>query len=251
MSESLTQAVIGRMCAAIEAGELWHEPFTHLYMRDIFPADFYAELHERLPALEHFKDLKHKEALRRDGSSSRKVLPFARLDGLDEQTRRFWTQLWDALNAEEVRDCLFRRLAKGLAERLGLPEAEAVQVEAWPKSGLFRDLAGYRISPHKDVRSKYVTSHFYLPRDDSQRSFGTSIYSRNWVGRINRELNKLGAAFREFRHVRTFEFLPNTGYAFVVGERSWHGRETLPEGGGERLSIMNIYYNTRTVPFYE
>ena len=252
-TSTLTRSIVENICSAIDAGDIWHEPFTHLYMRGVFPEDVYTEFHERLPELSHFKDLKHKEALRKDGSSSRKVLPFGRLDSIamDEQTRDFWMQLRDAMNAPELQQCLFRRMARGLSARLGVSEEAAEGLEAWPQNGLFRDLSGYRISPHKDVRTKYVTSHFYLPRDAGQRDLGTSIYKRNWVGRINRELNKLGAALHEFQPVRTFEFLPNTGYAFVVGSQSWHGRDTVPEGRGERLSVMNIYYNTREVPFYE
>ena len=53
-----------------------------------------------------------------------------------------------------------------------------------------------------------------------QESFGTSLYTRSFKGRINRELNKISKVQRpEFEHLETFSFLPNSGYAFVVGEK--------------------------------
>lgn len=248
-----SHTIVQAMCSAVESAEIWHEPFVHIFMRDVFPEDVYRSMHEQIPDLTHFKDLKHREALQKDGSSSRKVLPFPRLSSLSlpEEMSVFWKDVQDALNSKALQTCIFRRLASGLSARLGVAEEEAEGLDAWPKNGLFCDLAGYRISPHKDVNTKYVTSHFYLPVDDSQKDFGTGIYRRSWAGRVSRELNKLGASLREFQPVRSFPFLPNTGYAFVVGSQSWHGRDTLPAGSSRRLSIMNIYYRTPEVPFYE
>ena len=42
--------------------------------------------------------------------------------------------------------------------------------------------------------------------------------------------------------VKRLDFLPNTGYAFAVTERSWHGVEPVRETGASRNSLMLIYY---------
>ena len=97
-----------------------------------------------------------------------------------------------------------------------------------------------------------MTTQLYLPADESQREFGTTLYKRSFKGRIIRELNKVSSTKRrEFEQVKTFPFLPNSGYAFIVGKKSWHGREPVPEGLGSRFSLMNIYYNHPDVPFYD
>ena len=89
-----------------------------------------------------------------------------------------------------------------------------------------------------------MTTQLYLPADESQREFGTTLYKRSLKGRIIRELNKISSTKRrEFEQLKTFPFLPNSGYAFIVGKKSWHGREPVPEGLGSRFSLMNIYYN--------
>ena len=101
-----------------------------------------------------------------------------------------------------------------------------------------KDLGGYEIAPHKDTRSKIVTMQFYLPPDSSK------------VGSRHRGLSRaIGCSRRillsprnRFEKVKQFSFAPNSGYAFAVGSKSWHGRETVPMASGERNSLMLIYY---------
>ena len=51
---------------------------------------------------------------------------------------------------------------------------------------------------------------------------------------------------RQFVQAKQFEFRPNSAYAFVVNntmrKKSWHGRESLPEGCGVRNTLLNIYF---------
>jgi hypothetical protein len=250
-NESLDQ-VVDHMVDAVDRAEAIDEPFSHLYMTGVFPEPIYMRFRDFFPADGVYKDLKHKDALRADGSSTRKVFPFgeSRLEQLPPESRRFWTLIRDALSHPRLQQALFRSLGTDL--RIRVSAEDTAGIAAYPKSGLFRDLSGYRISPHLDVHSKLVTTQFYLPLDNSQQDFGTSLYTRDWIGRINRELKKLGlSSLREFTHVKTFPYAPNSGYAFVVGKKSWHGRSEVPEGKGDRYSLMNIYYRTPDVPFYD
>lgn len=100
-----------------------------------------------------------------------------------------------------------------------------------------KDLGGYEIAPHKDTRSKMVTMQFYLPPDSSKSDLGTAVYRV----RLLRVQNLLSPRNR-FEKVKQFSFQPNSGYAFAVGSKSWHGRETVPMASGERNSLMLIYY---------
>ncbi len=93
---------------------------------------------------------------------------------------------------------------------------------------LVRDLCGYKIRIHPDISQKAITVQFYLPPDDSQRHLGTSFYSRE--------------TGKGFTKVKQMSFLPNTGYAFAVGDNSWHGVDQVSGGDGIRNSLMIIYY---------
>jgi hypothetical protein len=100
-----------------------------------------------------------------------------------------------------------------------------------------KDLGGYEIAPHRDTRSKIVTMQFYLPEDMSKADLGTAVYRQRFF-----RLKNLVSLKNRFETVKQFSFAPNSGYAFAVGQRSWHGRETVPMASGERNSLMLIYY---------
>ena len=72
-----------------------------------------------------------------------------------------------------------------------------------------------------------ITTQYYLPSDHSHTHLGTSFHKKGEAG---------------FTKVRTLEFAPNSGYAFPVGNDSWHGVEKMCDSDGERNSIMLIYY---------
>jgi hypothetical protein len=71
----------------------------------------------------------------------------------------------------------------------------------------------------------------------SRADLGTAVYRR----RLFRLKNLLSPRNR-FETVKQFPFAPNSGYAFAVGSKSWHGRDPVPIAAGERNSLMLIYY---------
>jgi len=242
------------LLASIERADYYKEPFCHLHFKDFFPEELYRKMLLMQPDSQRYKGLNHKEALLADGNSTRQVLPFnpQRLNELDEEQRHFWSVIQVTMADQRFQKALFQKLSFGISQRLKIPASEVKTTPAWPKGGLFIDKSGYRISPHRDVFTKLVTTQFYLPADDSQQDLGTSLYSRDWKGRLNREFNKLGVVqLKEFTREKTFPFMPNSGYAFVVGPHSWHGRELLPENCRERHSLMHIYYLKPDVKFYD
>ncbi len=244
--------LVEHFVAALDKAQIEHAPFSHLYAVDLFPEDVYGHLVELLPHVRGYKSLNHRDAMRSDGTSTREVLPFNEtfLAPLPEVQREFFQLLRSVLDDRRIGEKYFELLAPDLAKRTAASIPS--DVEAYPKSGLFRDASGYKIQPHKDINTKIVTTQLYLPANEQQRDFGTTLYTRSLKGRVIRELNKItGTQRREFDPLKTFPFLPNSGYAFIVGKKSWHGREPVPEGLGERYSLMNIYYSRADVPFYD
>ena len=244
--------LVEHFVGALDNAEVEHAPFSHLFATQLFPSDVYSHLVGMLPHIHGYKSLNHRDAMRSDGTSTREVLPFNEtfLEPLPDDQQDFLQLLRSVLDDRRVGEKYFELLAPDLAKRTtaNIP----ADVEAYPKSGLFRDASGYRIQPHKDINTKIVTTQLYLPSDEQQRNFGTTLYKRSLKGRLIRELNKISSTQRqEFDQVKTFPFLPNSGYAFIVGQKSWHGRESVPEGLGERYSLMNIYYKSADVPFYD
>jgi hypothetical protein len=246
-SESVSDVdnLVDHLVHAVEGCPAWDSPFSHFYGEGFIPDDLYAAMLEHLPDAEFYTELKHRDALRPDGTSSRAYLQLEEdsLARLPQAQRQFWGVAGQALRSPALKAAVFRKLKVDLSARFRVAPGDVENIDAYPRPGLFRDGDGYRILPHPDIWKKVVTMQFYLPADPSRRDLGTEIYSRR-PGTI---LQSLLAPLRpldesRFVTVKRFDFLPNSGYAFAVSRHSWHGRPTITMGSSCRHSIMNIYY---------
>ena len=132
-----------------------------------------------------YKNLKHKDAMREDGSSTRQVIPFNEdyLGRMSESDREFFSLIKEALDDERIGRKFFSLLLPGIQKRKGRKKPE--DIVAFPKSGLFCDASGYKIRPHKDVRTKLVTTQMYLPTDEKQESFFRKMLKQGGKFKIN------------------------------------------------------------------
>ena len=113
----------------------------------------------------------------------------------------------------------------------------------FPQPVLYADFDGYSIKPHPDTRRKVLTMLIYMPEDESQRELGTTVYKVSPMGVF---------AWKSYGlvKVKTADFLPNTGFAFVVIHpahsllhTSWHGRDTIAlDNARPRTTILNTFY---------
>ncbi|MDL2337112.1 MAG: hypothetical protein QFE16_04645 [Pseudomonadota bacterium] len=218
--------------AEIDRAPLEDRPCDHVCLRNLFPPDFYRQLLDSLPATEHFHELRHQDALRADGSSTRLRLYLypEQLWFLPAAVRARWSPLSRLLSSRELQDAFKRKFRRALEARFGRP-IEQLNFFAVPI--IVRDLPGYRIGIHSDVPKKAITVQFYLPEDDSQKHLGTVFHD--------------GPSGEAALRTRKMPFLPACGYAFPVQQQeSWHSAETTTEADGERRSIMLTYYVQNT-----
>ena len=162
---------------------------------------------------------------------------------LEPETVKLWSGIRDILCSPDLQDLIFEKFEPEISARVAatsehqkLHRDDSGRIIAYPRPGLYRDTAGYRITPHPDSPLKIVTMQFYLPRDSSQKSLGTSLYQPKSM--INRALTPLSG---KYVPVKKFPFLPNTGYAFAVTGSSWHGREEITGAHGDRYTILTFY----------
>ena len=143
----------------------------------------------------------------------------------------------------------YEALAKSLDEREWKPISEARPVKGYPErfvaycecalaglhellcakfgvSGdftdetlLVRDLPGYKIGPHTDSAKKVITALFYLRGQE-----GTSIYTPKEKGFTCK--GGPHYEFEQFDKVATMPFKPNSMFAFLKSDKSFHGVET-------------------------
>jgi hypothetical protein len=223
------KALVEAIVANIEAGRTLDKPFLHLEFDRVFPADIYAEMIAAMPSGADYRpEPGHNRGnLLPDGRATRvKIDLFPEyVRHLTAAKREVWDLVGRALCASELQAVLAQRLQAGLRRRFGDGWAE---VGMYPTPILTRDIPGYRINPHVDSRWKGITVQLYLPRDESATHIGTIFHDRSPDGKLTK--------------ASQMRFAPNTGYAFAVGEDSWHSADPVGPEIETRDSILLIYY---------
>ncbi|MFL6515088.1 MAG: hypothetical protein ACJ8M1_08715 [Chthoniobacterales bacterium] len=237
-STSVTPVVLDHLCAAIDSTQVFSSPYSHLYLDRAFPDWVFKRMLELLPDASAYTADNPRIHTREDGLVTRNILSLtAPLTRLPDEQRTFWSEVGAALTSSKLKDTVFDALSRDLSRRFRIPAEKLASVPAFPKPALVKDLGGYEIAPHRDTRSKIVTMQFYLPEDLSKADLGTAVYRQRFF-----QFKNLISLRNRFETVKQFSFAPNSGYAFAVGQKSWHGRETVPMASGERNSLMLIYY---------
>jgi len=122
---------------------------------------------------------------------------------------------------------IFRTLASAISARFGVSLDAAERMPARPWVAVFRDLPGYKNSPHPDGLEKIATVQIYTPPDGSRAHLGSRFMSSPAYPAVTD---------------KQIPYIPNRGYGFVVTQDTWHWvKETTPDDG-VRESIMLLYF---------
>ena len=199
-------------------------PYRHMLVRNAFPSWYYDKLLDHFPPKDLFSPLseRHQLRLKFDLAGDEDI---ARLD---EPQRSFWSEFQELFVNESFMDSVVEKYCGAAAGRF--------QGRCRPMVYLFRDMTGYGIGPHPDTRTKLITMLFYLPRDDSQQQFGTSVLVPKNGSPDPGPHDKLDG-WDQFHTVFTAPYLPNTLLSFYVTADSWHAVDTHAEAG-ERWSLQ-------------
>jgi hypothetical protein len=165
--------------------------------------------------------------VREDGTPTRvKIDLFPEyIRNLPPEKRAVWDVVGAALCSQAVKLAFMRRLAPGLSCRFG---DAFMKTALYPLPILTRDVPGYAIQPHTDTKSKGITVQLYLPRDESATHIGTIFHAQ------------LADGTRP-KHTR-MKFAPNSGYAFAVGDDTWHSADPVGAEVTTRDSILLTYF---------
>ena len=208
-------------------------PFPHIYVKDVFPPDFYRQLREHLPPAAVYKDLK---ALNRVGAGypdTRLVMVVTpeNIQALAEPIRIFWDGLARWLLGGFGQTVL-AKFGQFLDRRFG----DSRTMQFYDEALIVQDYTTYSLGPHTDSPSKVLSFLFYLPADDSLAHLGTSIY-------VPKDPNFTCPGgphhpFERFLRMETMPYLPNSLFAFVKTHNSFHGVEPIKEAGIRRDLLL-------------
>jgi len=216
---------------SIAAAPLQLLPYPHVYVREVFPRDFYGELQRHLPPSDLLMPIQQARGVR--GYPQRFVLELTpeRLAAVPEPYRRFWSAL-----AGWMLGGAFAQRVLGKFRAFIDARFKGEQPEFGDEALLVNDHTEYSLGPHTDTPSKVVSVLFYLPSDDRLEKHGTSLYVPRKPG-----FTCEGGPhylFDGFERVATMPFLPNTMFAFVKTDNSFHGVEPIADAGISRYLLL-------------
>ena len=149
------------------------DPFPHVYVRDVFPRDFYAHLIQQLPDDDRYQPfpppLQARLSIDLKPDAAAELGPFW-------QTFEAWINGQDFLDGMVQK--FERHLPKMHAHRASLVDAnnDDGNVSIRSHTILNRDYANFALGPHAGGVTKFIVAIFYLAGDDRFSEFGTSIY---------------------------------------------------------------------------
>lgn len=224
---------VARLCdfivTSIDGARAVEAPFYHLQLERVFPDDVYASMLAAMPEASDYRPLygQNQCNVLADGTPTRvKIDLFPEyIRHLLAEKRAIWDVVGRALCSEPVKAAFVRRLAPALARRFGPHYAK---VGMYPIAILTRDVPGYKIDPHTDTRWKGITVQLFLPRDASHPHIGTIFHEKLADGSLPKRTQ--------------MKFAPNSGYAFAVGDDTWHSADRVGPEVTTRDSILHTYF---------
>lgn len=216
-------------------------PYPHFYVSDVFPPDFYQALLEHLPPLSAYTRIDETGTVAKGHYQERYIAgleEFEERESTTPESDAFWHQLSTWLMSERFSQLILQKFSSTIDARFGAETRLGIESE----TRFVRDFTNYAIPPHTDSPRKLVSLLFYLPKDESLASNGTSIYQP-----LDPHFTCDGTRhhqFKQFKKVMTARFLPNSLFAFVKTPNAFHGVEKIEAENVERdLMLYNIYVN--------
>ena len=236
-------AVAEQVMRRIKATPLRREPFEHLYVEEVFPAEVYAGLRRLMIADRAYQQLNTTARVSPMYSASRLCLfpkDLAESVATAEQ-KAFWGGLFGAFMARSFRQAWLRRFKAAVEENFALIRARHGGVATATLTNevlLMRDLAAYELGPHTDSYTKLVSVLFYLAPDESAPELGTSLYRPREPGFVCAGGPHYPHA--KFERVTTLPYRPNTLLAFPKSQLCFHGVEPVAAGRQRDLLLYDI-----------
>jgi hypothetical protein len=221
-------------------------PFPHIFVREIFPPNFYAWL-ERVfdtAPMTRFVDQGRVNAAY---PKTRDVWPLAHGKG------DLWDELYDAILGDDAgftSTLLNVTFAKWYRRRFTTEHGKAGPFFERPTLThevlVTRDHDTFALGPHSDSSAKVATALFYVPKmnyvygehSQSNKPLGTSLYvPKDPTFRCPGGFHH---ARKDFDLVHTAPYVPNSMLAFFKTDNSFHGVEPVESAEPRRLLIYDV-----------
>jgi hypothetical protein len=230
-----------QVCYEVANAPLRLFPYPHFFVQNIFPAEYYAEMQEMLPDSSDMLPIADVRPVK--GYDERFVLTLTgpQFESLTPAKRLFWGSLREWLVGGRFGQVVLNKFGQFLDQRFGKEE-----IGLYDEALLVQDTTNYKLGPHTDAPRKVITLLFYLPKDLSQAHLGTSLY-------MPKDPNFRCPGGPHYPHegfekLKTMPFLPNSLFAFVKTDNSFHGVEPIGDADCKRWLLLYDMYAQQAKP---
>lgn len=220
-SQSIFSGVTEHVTEKILTADVTTNPFTYMYIKEIFPENFYNELLQRTDRI-NFNDLKSLIELgnvRDSYSDRRKVL----------MVRQYWNkqssgfQYLEASSLKPHDKIFFQSLYWWffhVFEPLLIKKLKLKFEKKCDALMIAKDGKDYQLGPHPDSPDKIVTSLFYLAKNNNNPQLGTTIHKKIVD-------NPEEWKWDDYQKIGICEYIPNSVMIFVRSYISYHAVEPI------------------------
>lgn len=246
--------LLNHICKRLQEVEIEDYPYSHKFIENIFPEYEYIKILENLPNKEFYKSKVELSKKAKDENYSPERYEFLinqdNLNLLSNEKKEFWYNLYKSLYNLKIQNTVLDVFKETIGNRLkNLTETEKNKIgiknyRITKRATIVKDFKKYHLGAHTDNAKKLITFLFYLPKDNSLESLGTSIYACK-PGfdplKLDRHLSADDTK-KNFSKVKTFKFTPNSLLIFPRTNFSFHGVDQINIESKDRDLLLFNYY---------
>ena len=247
-------SILEHITNSIKQTKVDPEPFPHMYIRNFFEENFYTKLLNSLPEKEKFVPINKTGSVSDDYPEERFILNInpeilKSFEGKDQEVFSdivngfFFKMIFFNSVLSNFKSTIDDRIKNFSEEEIKLFGKNNFNFEG--RIALVKDYTKYQLGAHTDSPNKFLTFLFYLPRDETIREIGTSLYKP-----LNKDITTSFSSHytmeetnNNFVETKKAEFLPNSVLIFPRTNYSYHGVSSINIGSQERnLLLLNYYF---------
>mmetsp|Transcript_40061 Transcript_40061/g.55664 ORF Transcript_40061/g.55664 Transcript_40061/m.55664 type:complete len:457 (+) Transcript_40061:219-1589(+) len=236
----LDQKLLNYTINRIQSTPLVLEPYPHLYVTKVFEPNFYQNcLLPRLPPNEAYSPLPN--------NPDRTQIPFSGKYGYGPQAMNrvgrpigelepekaavmdvdFWTNFGKLFASEQMIKVWLFKFYPTTKNRDVMKRLKKIDKTYWYMMSLGRDLRGYSIGPHTDTADKWVTTLYYLARNNRHPDLGTCVV-KSKSGMVSKGNFRGKLDGTDFVIEKQAPYVRNSLMSFSACEASWHAVQKVP-----------------------
>ena len=161
--------VLDHLLMQIEKTNVIAEPFSHFYLEEVFPEDIYEQMLIQLPVVDLYHTCHNHQGSEGDYMRATFELSRTRLPELPTDQEDLWRGIASVLTAPELKQAVYRRLAKGMAFRFGVAKSNVEQIPGFAKPTLYRETTALarRIADGPRVAYGYIKRNLFAAETES------------------------------------------------------------------------------------